>query len=59
MDQSGYVSEMLVGLFDPLSSNGIFHALQSGYMAVRAIEKCRLEDEFSFQEYESSVRKTI
>ncbi|MDQ3913117.1 MAG: tryptophan 7-halogenase, partial [Actinomycetota bacterium] len=37
--------------FDPLSSQGIYHALRSGLLAARAIEDCQAGDQTALGEY--------
>jgi flavin-dependent dehydrogenase len=37
--------------FDPLSSQGIYHALKSGLLAARAIENCLCGDQTALEDY--------
>jgi flavin-dependent dehydrogenase len=43
--------------FDPLSSQGIYHALKSGLLAARAIEDCQLGDQTGLEEYSRETQR--
>jgi flavin-dependent dehydrogenase len=43
--------------FDPLSSQGIYHALKSGLLAARAIEDCQLGDQTALEEYSRETQR--
>jgi flavin-dependent dehydrogenase len=45
--------------FDPLSSQGIYHALKSGLLAARAIENCLLGDRTALEEYARGTQRTF
>ncbi len=43
--------------FDPLSSQGIYHALRSGLLAARAIEDCQAGDQTALEEYSRETQR--
>jgi flavin-dependent dehydrogenase len=43
--------------FDPLSSQGTYHALKSGLLAARAIENCLVGDQTALGEYAREIQK--
>jgi flavin-dependent dehydrogenase len=43
--------------FDPLSSQGIYHALKSGLLAARAIEDCQLGDQTAPEVYSREIHR--
>lgn len=45
--------------FDPLSSQGIHHALKSGLLAARTIENCLLGDETALKEYARKIQRSF
>lgn len=45
--------------FDPLSSQGICHALKSGLLAARAIEACLLGDQTALEEYARGTQRSF
>jgi flavin-dependent dehydrogenase len=45
--------------FDPLSSQGICHALKSGLLAARAIENCLLGDQTALEEYARGIQRSF
>lgn len=45
--------------FDPLSSQGIYHALRSGLLAARAIEDCLLGDQTALEEYACRTQRSF
>jgi flavin-dependent dehydrogenase len=45
--------------FDPLSSQGIHHALKSGLLAARTIENCLLGDRTALEEYARKIQRSF